>query len=134
MLRSSSQWKVPRRDAGHQALAQRLDVVAVDLALEHRAFAEPAAGRHAGEGDGHAQRAVVAHLQQAVEHAEPVGHRPAHAAHQFAGLDLHHAQVGQHPLALSSASSRSSQGMPRSSSARMAREREMGCTRIGMRS
>jgi hypothetical protein len=82
------------RDAGHDAVAQRLDVVAVDLALEHRAFAEPAAGRHAGEGDRHAQRRVVAHLQQAVEHAEPVGHRPADAAHQSPGLDLHHAQVG----------------------------------------
>ena len=35
---------------GHHA-AQRLDVVAVDLALEQRALAEPGARRHAGEGD-----------------------------------------------------------------------------------
>ena len=86
--------------ARHHALAQRLDVVAVGLALDHRALAEPAAGRHAGEGDGDAHRGVVAHLQQAVDDAEPVGHRPADAAQQFAGADLHHLEVAQGALAL----------------------------------
>ena len=45
MLRSSSQWKVSTPRPGDDALAQRLDVVAVGLALDHRALAEPAAGR-----------------------------------------------------------------------------------------
>jgi hypothetical protein len=99
------------RDAGHHALAQGLDVVAVDLALEHRAFAEPAARRHAGEGDGHALRAVVAHLQQAVEHAEPVGHRAAPRGTPVRPAPPAPPQVGQHPFALL-ASSCSSQGMP----------------------
>ena len=78
--------------AGDHAPAHRLDVVAIDLPLDHRALAEPAARRQAGEGDRHAdaaRAAVVAHLQQAVDHAEPVGHRPADAAQQFAGIDLH---------------------------------------------
>ena len=87
-------------EPGDDALAQRLDVVAVDLALDHRALAEPAAGRHAGEGDRHAHRGVVAHLEQAVDHAEPEGRRPADAAQQLAGADLHHPQVADDALAL----------------------------------
>src|SRR5664279_6343895 len=76
-------------EAGDLALAQRLDVVAIGLALDHRALAEPAAGRQAGEGDRDAHGGVVARLQQAVDDAEPVRHRPADAAEQIAHLDLH---------------------------------------------
>ena len=67
MLRSSSQWKVSTLQFRDHAPAQGLDVVAIGLALDHRAFAEPAAGRDAGEGDRHAHRRVVAHLEQAVD-------------------------------------------------------------------
>ena len=77
-----------------EALAKGLDVVAVGLALDDRAFAEPAARRHAREGDGHAKRAVVAHLQQAVEHPEPERRRPAHAAQDLARRDAHDLEVG----------------------------------------
>ena len=87
-------------ESGDHALAQRLDVVAVGLALDHGSFAEPAAGRQAGERDRDPARAVVAHLQQALDHAEPVRHRPADAAEQFADVDLHDLQVGQRPVAL----------------------------------
>ena len=88
------------RDAGDHTLAQGLDVVAVALALDHRALAEPSARRHAGEGDGDALRGVVAHLQQPVEHPEPEGGRSADTAQQFAGCDLHHPQIGHHAAVL----------------------------------
>jgi hypothetical protein len=87
-------------DPGDGAAPQSLDVVAVVLALEHRAFAEPAARRHAGEGDRHAERAVVAHLQQPVDEAEPVRHRAPDAADVVAGLHVDDAQIGDDPLAL----------------------------------
>jgi hypothetical protein len=48
--------------------------------------------------------AVVAHLQQAVDHAEPVGHRPADAADAVAGLDASHTRSS------ATARSRSSSG------------------------
>jgi hypothetical protein len=88
------------RELRDRARPERFDVVAVGLALDDRAFAEPASGRDAGERDRHTHRRVVAHLQQAVDHAEPVGDRPADPAQELAHLDLHHLQVGQGPLAL----------------------------------
>ena len=103
------------RQAGHHAAAQRLDVVAVDLALEHRAFAEPAARRQAAEGDGLALRVVGAHLQQALDHAEPVGDRPADAADVVARQRIAHRDVAAPPRARSSGCSTPSQGMPASS-------------------
>ena len=42
---------------------------------------------------------VGAHFQQAVDHAKPVGHRPADAAQQLAGLDLHDLERAQGTLA-----------------------------------
>jgi hypothetical protein len=69
------------RQAGDHAAAQGLDVVAVGLALEGRAFAEPATRRHAGERHGLARLVAAAHLQQALDDAEPVRDRAPDAAH-----------------------------------------------------
>jgi hypothetical protein len=80
------------RQPGHHTFAQRLDVVAVGFALEGRALAEPAAGRHAGEGHGLALGVVAAHLEQALDHAKPVGHRPPDAADVVARVGVAHQQ------------------------------------------
>ena len=67
-------------------------------------------------------RAVVAHLQQAVDHAEPERHRPADAAQQLAGLGVHAPRMSAaaHRSARR-ASAYASQGMPASSSRAWAR-------------
>ncbi len=72
------------RQASHDALAQRLDVVAVAFALERGALSEPASRRQAAERHGLALVVVAAHLEQALHHAEPVRHRPPDPAHVVA--------------------------------------------------
>jgi len=78
--------------ARHHAFAQGLYVVAVGLALDGRAFAKPAARRQAGKGHGAAVGVVVAHLEQALDHAEPVGDGAPDAAHIVAGQRVAHQQ------------------------------------------
>ena len=80
--------------ARHHALAQRLDVVAVRLALHGRALTKPAARGHARERHGLALGVVAAHLEQPLHHAEPVRHGPADAAHEVAGQGITHQQGG----------------------------------------
>ncbi len=67
---------IDRQPRDH-TFAQGLDVVAVRLAFERRAFAKPAAWRHPGKRHGHALGVVAAHLEQALHHTKPVSHRPA---------------------------------------------------------
>ena len=88
------------RELRDRARPERFDVVAVGLALDHRAFAEPAAGRQARERDRDPLLAVVARLEQAVDDTEPVRDRAADPAQQLAGIDLHHFQVGERTLLL----------------------------------
>ena len=88
------------RQSGHSAFAQRLHVVAVGLALDHRALAKPAPRRQSGKGHGAAVGVVAAHLEQALDHAEPVRHRLALATDTVAHLCVGHAQRFHGALAL----------------------------------
>ena len=85
---------------GHHAVAQRLDVVTVDFALEGRALAKPAARGYAGKGHALAGGVVAAHLEQAVHHAKPVGHGAAYAANVVTGTGIGDLQVVHGPFAL----------------------------------
>ena len=76
------------RQAGDYALAQGLDVVTVGLAFKGGAFAKPAARRHTGKSHGLAVCVVAAHLEQAVDHAKPVGYGPPSPAHQVSGQSV----------------------------------------------
>ncbi|MPN08091.1 hypothetical protein SDC9_155368 [bioreactor metagenome] len=84
----------------HQALAQRLDVVAIGFALHGRALAKPASGRHAGEGHGQAVGVVGTHLEQPLDHAEPISDGPPHAADIVAAHGIAHHQRRRGALAL----------------------------------
>ena len=88
------------RQPGHHAFAQRLNVVAIWLALECSAFAKPAAGRHAGVRHGHALVVVTAHFEQAFNDPEPVSDRPANPAHIVPCCCVTHAQSRSSYLAL----------------------------------
>ena len=75
------------------AFAQGLHVVAVAFALERRTLAKPTPWRDAGEGHGLPLRAVAAHLEQAVDHAKPVGGGAARTAHKLTGVRIGYFQV-----------------------------------------
>jgi hypothetical protein len=62
-------------------------VVPAWLGLEHRAFAEPAAGRHPGSRRGLARIEVARCLEHAFDHAQPVLDRFAPAAGVLACRD-----------------------------------------------
>ena len=80
------------RQPRHHTFAQRLDVVAVGLALHGGALAKPPTRRHAGEGHCLSLGVVAAHLEQALHHPKPVGHRPPHAAHKIPWSGIAHQQ------------------------------------------
>jgi hypothetical protein len=56
-------------------------------------LAKPATRRHPGEGHGLAFRSVTAHLQQAIHHPKPVGHRATHTADVFTDVGIGNFQV-----------------------------------------
>ena len=86
--------------AGDAALAQRLNVVAVALPLECRAFTKPAARRHSGKRHGLTLGVVSAHLQQSVDDPKPVRHRTPDAANIVTRAGICDAQIILRPFAL----------------------------------
>ena len=88
------------RQAGHGAASQGLDVVAVGLALEQGALAEPASRWQTGEGDRLAAQVIIAHLQQAGDDTKPQVGGLANAADAFADFSICDLQASDNFLSL----------------------------------